>query len=160
MSATTTFVPTEAMIRAAYDAFNTSLELLQDVTGLMWAVSLEPVPPQLYTRGGTDSNALGLTGRNDTLVVCLVSPSWKNAAQDEQVYGAARSLMADIDSKARNLGVYVPYIYLDYAAPWQDVIESYGEKSVKKLQQLRQKVDPQQIFTKNVRGGFKIPQRA
>lgn len=158
MTATTTFVPTEAMIRATYDAFNASLSLLQDVTGIMWAVNLEPLPPHIYTRGGADTNALGLTGRKGSLVVCLVSPSWSDAAHDEQVYSAARSLMTDIEGRAKKLGVYDPYIYLDYAAPWQDVIKGYGEESVKKLQKLRKKMDPNLVFTRNVKGGFKIPE--
>ncbi|KAI0895158.1 putative oxidoreductase [Annulohypoxylon nitens] len=158
MTATTTFVPTEAMIRATYDAFNASLSLLQDVTGIMWAVNLEPLPPHIYTRGGADTNALGLTGRKGSLVVCLVSPSWSDAAHDEQVYSAARSLMTDIEGRAKKLGVYDPYIYLDYAAPWQDVIKGYGEDSVKRLQELRKKVDPNLVFTRNVKGGFKIPE--
>ncbi|KAI2471612.1 putative oxidoreductase [Annulohypoxylon bovei var. microspora] len=106
MTATTTFVPTEAMIRATYDVFNASLSLLQDVTGLMWAVSIEPLPPPLYKLGGADTNALGLTTQNSTLAVCLVSPSWSDAIHDEQVYDAARSLMADIEGKAKQLGVY------------------------------------------------------
>ncbi|KAI5919909.1 putative oxidoreductase [Camillea tinctor] len=159
MTATTTFVPTEAMIRATYDAFNASLSLLQNVTGLMWAVNIETLPPQLYTHRGADTNALGLgKRRNDTLVVCLVSPSWSDAAQDEQVYSAARSLMADIEAKAKNLGVYDPYIYLDYAAPWQEVIKGYGAENIKKLQDLRKRVDPKEVFTRNVKGGFKIPE--
>ncbi|KAI0382410.1 putative oxidoreductase [Hypomontagnella monticulosa] len=157
MTATTTFVPTEAMIRATYDAFNTSLSLLQNVTGIMWAVNIEPLPPQIYTRGGADMNALGLTRQNRSLAVCLVSPSWSDSAHDEQVYSAARSLMADIEDKAKKLGVYDPYIYLDYAAPWQEVIKGYGEESIRKLQKLRKRVDPEGIFTRRVPGGFKIP---
>lgn len=35
MTATKTFVPTEAMIHATYNAFNASLALLQNVTGLI-----------------------------------------------------------------------------------------------------------------------------
>lgn len=157
MTATTTFVPTEAMIRATYDAFNTSLSLLQNVAGLMWAVNIEPLPPQIYMRGGADTNALGLAKHKGSLAVCLVSPSWSDASQDEQVYDAARSLMADIESKAKKLRLYDPYIYLDYAAPWQMVIKGYGKESVERLQKLRKRVDPGEMFTRKVTGGFKIP---
>ena len=34
------------------------------------------------------------------------------------MYNAVRLLMANIKGKAKNLGVYDPYIYLDYAVPW------------------------------------------
>ncbi|KAI3317205.1 putative oxidoreductase [Xylariaceae sp. AK1471] len=158
MTATITIVPTEAMIRATYDAFNASLPLLQNITGIMWAVNIEPLPPQLYTRGGAATNALGLTNDNRTLGVFLISPSWTDAADDEKVYAAARSLTADVEAKAKTLGAYDPYIYLNYAAPWQDVIASYGAENVKRLQKLRNRVDPHEVFTKRVSGGFKIPQ--
>ncbi|OTA56034.1 putative oxidoreductase [Hypoxylon sp. EC38] len=128
--------------RYTYNAFNASLSLLEDVTGIMWAVNIEPLPPQIYTRGGADTNALGLSKHTGSLAVCLVSPSWSDAAHDNQVYSTARSLMADIEAKAKKLGVYDPYIYLNYAAPWQDVIMGYGEESVEKLQKLRKRVDP------------------
>ncbi|KAL9109064.1 MAG: hypothetical protein Q9227_006304 [Pyrenula ochraceoflavens] len=162
MTATTTFAPTEAMIRATYDAFTTSLSHLQNVTGLMWALNLEPLPPQLYkNRGGSDANALGLDRKHTgSLVVCLVSPSWSDAAHDEQVYGAARELMADIESKAKGLGVYDPFVYLDYAAPWQEVVKGYGEESVGRLRELRKRVDPGEVFTRRVKGGFKIPEES
>ncbi|KAI1158147.1 putative oxidoreductase [Nemania serpens] len=158
MTATVTFEPTEAMIRETYAAFNASLPQIQNVTGISWALSLEPVPPQLYTRGGVDTNALGLTNENGrSLVVCLISPSWADSAHNDQVYDAARSLMDDIVARAKTLGAYTPYIYLAYAAPWQDVIQSYGAVNVKRLQRLRARVDPNQVFTKRVTGGFKIP---
>ena len=39
------------MIHATYGAFNTSLLLLQNHTGLMWAVNLELLPLQIYALG-------------------------------------------------------------------------------------------------------------
>ncbi|KAI0394221.1 putative oxidoreductase [Xylariaceae sp. FL0594] len=157
MTATMTFIPTQAMIRATFDAFEASLPLLQNITGIMWAVNIEALPPQLYRHGGADTNALGLTKHDRTLGIFLISPSWTNAEDDEKVYAAARSLIGDVERKARSLGVYDPYIYLNYAAPWQKVIRSYGAENVKRLQKLRDKFDPHEVFTKKVPGGFKIP---
>ncbi|KAK7934688.1 hypothetical protein PG985_000183 [Apiospora marii] len=166
MTVPTCFEPTEAMMRAAHDAFLASVPLVRDVPGIKWAVNNEPLPPSLYCNahnGAGRTNALGLaaaaSGRNvgKTLGLFLISPAWADAAHDEQVYGAARTLIADIEKRAKELGVYDPYVYLDYAAPWQEVIRSYGEESVKTLQALRQRVDPGQVFTHQVKGGFKIP---
>lgn len=154
--ATTTFIPTEAMIRETYAAFNASLAAVKNLTGIMWALNLEPLPPQIYQRGASE-NAFGLGNRNETLVVCLLSPSWPDVDQDDQVYAAARALMDDIEARAKKLKVYDPYIYLNYAAPWQDVITSYGKESVSELQALRARVDPREIFTRVVPGGFKVP---
>ncbi|KAI0202436.1 putative oxidoreductase [Astrocystis sublimbata] len=157
MTATVTFEPTLAMIQETYAAFAASLPQIQDVADISWALNLEPLPPQLYAHNNT-SNALGLHNKtNRTLAVCLISPSWSDGAQNSQVYAAARALLADIVARAKKLGVYDPYIYLAYAAPWQDVIPSYGAESVRKLQKLRRRVDPRHVFTEKVTGGFKIP---
>ena len=153
---TSTFVPTEAMILATYEAFNESLQSIRNLTGVSWAMNIEPLPPQIYARGAAN-NALGLANRNGSLGICLLSPSWPDQAQDAQIYAAARELMNNIENKAKSLGVFDPYIYLNYAAPWQDVIPSYGEESVCRLQKLRAEVDPWEVFTRRVPGGFKIP---
>ncbi|KAK0747391.1 hypothetical protein B0T21DRAFT_379454 [Apiosordaria backusii] len=156
LTVTTTFAPTEAMILEVYKAFNASLRLVQNLTDVTWAMNIEPLPPQIYARGGVD-NALGLANRRGTLAIGLLSPSWPDQSQDEQIYAAARVLMGDVESRAKRLGVYDPYIYLNYAAPWQNVIASYGKASVSRLQKLRTAVDPRKVFTHQVTGGFKIP---
>ncbi|KAK7990078.1 hypothetical protein PG989_010393 [Apiospora arundinis] len=164
MTVPTCFVLTEAMFRAAYDAFTASVPLVKDVPGITWGVNIEPIPPSMYSNehnGDGRTNALGLAaGRfagKKTLGLFLISPAWADADHDGQVYDAARSLIADVESRAKEMGLYDPYIYLDYAAPWQEVIKSYGEESVKKLQALRKRVDPGMVFTHQVKGGFKIP---
>ncbi|KAI0476387.1 putative oxidoreductase [Xylariaceae sp. FL0804] len=170
MSAVTTFAPTEAMIKAAYEAFQASIASVSGVAGIHWRLVIEPLPPQLYNHGGTGAtfNALGLggggadsaasRGGRASLAVALVSPAWSDAAGDATVYAAARALVADIEARARALDAYDPYIYLAYAAPWQDVIPSYGAENVARLQALRRRVDPNLVFTRQVTGGFKIPE--
>lgn len=71
---TLTFMPTEAMILATYAAFNKSLQSVQNLTGVTWAMNIEALPPQYYARGVAD-NALGLAGHTKSLGLCLLSPS-------------------------------------------------------------------------------------
>ncbi|KAI0452289.1 hypothetical protein F5B21DRAFT_484199 [Xylaria acuta] len=59
MTATATFKPTEAVIRETYAAFDASLPRVQNVMGISWAPNLEPLPPQIYTRGGADIKRVG-----------------------------------------------------------------------------------------------------
>ncbi|KAG8162865.1 hypothetical protein KVR01_007343 [Diaporthe batatas] len=154
--ATTTFVPTQEMLRAVYDAYVSSLEAVKDINGLTWTVSLEPLPPQIYQRGAAD-NALGLADRSGTRVVCLLSQAWSDQADSERATAASAALVGAIEKAARELGAHDPYIYLNYAANWQDPISTYGAESVKQLQELRAKVDPEGVFTRLVPGGFKVP---
>ncbi|KAK3317336.1 putative oxidoreductase [Cercophora scortea] len=154
--ATTTFRPTEPMLRAAFDAWNSSLPSISAVTGVTWSLSFEPLPPSLYLPGAA-TNSLGLANRSGTRIICLLSQAWADAADDAHVYATSEAIIAEIEAAARRLDAYDPYLYLNYGAPWQDPISSYGGESVRRLQKLREKVDPRGVFTEIVRGGFKIP---
>lgn len=156
MFATTTFIPTEAMLRAAFDAWNSSLSGVRDISGLTWTLSLEPLPPNIYQRGAA-GNSMGLADRTGTRVVCLLSQAWSNQADNKRVYTASAALVAAIEEAAHTLDAYDPYIYLDYAAKWQDPIASYGKASVQQLRRVRDRVDPRGVFTHLVPGGFKLP---
>lgn len=157
MTATTTFIASEDMIQASYNAFDLSTPLVKDIPGISWSIVLEPLPPSLYTRYGAKKNSLGLDQASETLVVFLISAAWSDAAHDQQVYSAAAILVENIENKAKSLAAYAPFVYANYAAPWQDVIQSYGTENVRKLRRLRDKVDPQHFFTNKLKGGFKIP---
>ncbi|KAH7067418.1 putative oxidoreductase [Paraphoma chrysanthemicola] len=157
MFATTTFEPTEAMIRGAFEVWIASVEGVKNISGLTWSLSMEMVPEGQYQRKA-DSNSLGLTNREGTRAVILLTESWQRPEDDEYVYAAVAALVTALEDKARSLGAYDPYLYLNYAAPWQNPIASYGEDKVQSLRSLRRRVDPMTIFTKRVPGGFKIPE--
>jgi hypothetical protein len=144
------------MLRAVYDVYSSSLESVKDIKGLTWSVSFEPLPPQIYQRGAAD-NALGLADRSGTLVVCLITQAWSDEADSERAMEASAALASAIEKSARDLGAHDPYLYLNYAASWQDPISTYGAESVQQLQKLRARVDPNGVFTRLVPGGFKVP---
>ena len=54
------------------------------------------------------------------------------------------------------MGAYNTYLYLNYAASFQDPIAGYGNASVSMLQAVSKKYDPDQLFQKQVPGGFKL----
>ncbi|EAW14269.1 FAD-binding oxidoreductase [Aspergillus clavatus NRRL 1] len=156
LSVVTTLVSSIAALNATYMRWNESLAPIRDVPGIVWSVSLEPLPPAIYARAAS-KNAMGLTGRTDALVVTLLSASWDNAADDARVEETARALFDGIEDDARRLGDYDPFLYLNYAAEWQDPIASYGKDSVHKLKRVRWEVDRRGVFQYNMPGGFKIP---
>lgn len=154
---TTLLLDTE-VIKAAVARWNASLSGLSDVTNLVWSFTLEPLPPAIYSRHAK-SNALGLAEGSRTLVVALISVTWTDASHDEIVTGAAKKLIDDINNDAQQLGGFNPYIFLNYADQDQDVIGSYGTASVSQLQAVQERVDPSRVFTNQVPGGYKVPQK-
>ncbi|KAK8124301.1 uncharacterized protein PG998_000060 [Apiospora kogelbergensis] len=111
-----------------------------------------PSPPAICQKGA-GRNSLGLDDRKAPLVVVLLTASFKTLTDQQTVEAAARNLMSAIEEEARRQGAYDPWAYLDYAAPWQDPIASYGERSLKRLREIQMKVDPQLVFTHRVPGG-------
>ena len=102
-------------------------------------------------------NALGLeSSGNAPLVLCLLSVTWTQASDDATINKVTQQLVQDIDKATKAAGVYHPFKYLNYAAPFQDVISSYGAASKAQLQAVSKKYDPQGFFQTSIPGGFKL----
>ncbi|GFF91658.1 LOW QUALITY PROTEIN: hypothetical protein IFM47457_08915 [Aspergillus lentulus] len=59
---------------------------------------------------------------------------------------------------ARELGLYHPFVYVNYADKGQDVFSSYGERNKRRLIEIQRSIDPMGVFTSNGlwRGFFKL----
>ncbi|KAI1359705.1 hypothetical protein F5Y08DRAFT_319014 [Xylaria arbuscula] len=151
-----TLVLTKPAIQVAHTAWLGSLRIIAQVPNIIWLLTLEPLPPQIYARHA-EENALGLTDRNNkSLVLVHLSVSWPGPSDDTLVDEAAHGLMDAIELEARRLGVLDPYIHMNYADRDQSPIASYGADSLRQLREVRDRVDPRGLFKKMVPGGFKI----
>ncbi|KAL4930915.1 FAD-binding oxidoreductase [Aspergillus undulatus] len=158
LSITITHDSTFPVLKATYHRWNTSLSAIQGIDGIHWSLSLEPLPPAIYARA-PQSNALGFDKRQKALVVTVLSATWESDHDDALVQETARALFAGIEEDARHLGSYDPFVYMNYAAKWQDPVASYGEESVRRLRGVSKSVDPRGVFKAggSLPGGFKIP---
>ncbi|KAH7304302.1 hypothetical protein B0I35DRAFT_495406 [Stachybotrys elegans] len=145
--ATTTFQPILQMLHAAFDAWVASLDDVRAVEGVTWSLSLEPLPEGIFRRYAK-GNVMGLENRRGTLIVCLLSQAWADPDDNDRMYAASKALVENLEKAARRLGAYDPFLYLNYAAPWQNPIQTYGKASQTELQKLRARVDPRRVFTK------------
>ncbi|ETS85947.1 hypothetical protein PFICI_03972 [Pestalotiopsis fici W106-1] len=153
--ATVTFESKPSMLNATYNLWQKGLTDVKSVSGLTWAISLDPLPPAIYAKG-PDANSFGLSGRTKSLVVMLLTASFTHVSDQEKIEEVARNLVSSLQEEARKQDAFDPWVYLNYAASWQNPIASFGEASVKDLEDVRKRVDPYGIFTYNVPGGFKI----
>jgi hypothetical protein len=69
---------------------------------------------------------------------------------------AAKRWVSDVQEISESLGTADPYLYINYAARFQDPLCSYGPKSVEFLKRMARKYDPRGVFQQLVPGGFKI----
>lgn len=156
-TATVTIQSCVDAINATVRAWNALVPSVRQIPGLVWAVTMDPIPPTLYARHAVD-NALGLANRGDkSLIIVMATATWSNAADDEAVNMAMKKLIATTEHNVGRMGRLDPFIYINYAAQWQNPIASYGPTSVDKLLETQRKYDPRRVFTRMVPGGFKLP---
>ncbi len=144
------------MLNATFTAWNNSFAAVESVSDIQWALSFEPLPPAIYNKAAPGTNALGLSGERNNLVVVLLSAGWTNESDDALMTETAQQLIASIESQAKQLGEYNEFLYFNYAAPWQKPVAGYGKTSLAELQRVSKAYDPSGVFQRRVPGGFKL----
>ena len=156
-TATVTIESSVEAINATVRAWNATVPSVRSVAGAVWDVSMDPLPSALYTRHAS-TNALGLTGRGGRpLIIVMATMSWTNATDDQLVDTTLRNLIATIQHDVGELGQLDPFVYLNYAAQWQDPFAGYGSATVDRLLEVQRRYDPRGLYARMVPGGFKLP---
>lgn len=83
--------------------------------------------------------------------------TWQDGADDDIVSNTIQTIVKRCDNLAKVRGLYNPYLYLNYAAGFQDPIGSYGADVVKKMLAFRNGYDPFHVYERLQPDGFKIP---
>ena len=91
----------------------------------------------------------------NTILVVLISPLWPNSTVEPDVRAAAQTILHEWESLARQNGLLQQFQYLNYAAPFQDPVQSYGVENLELLRQVGKKYDPMHVMQNRV-GGFKL----
>ncbi|KAI0391866.1 hypothetical protein F5Y17DRAFT_387803 [Xylariaceae sp. FL0594] len=95
---------------------------------------------------------------NGVLAV-LYGGNWADAKDDETVYAFFQAMIDELDSRAKNAGLYYDLVYLNDAAPTQtrDVFQKYSNgTALPRLRNIANKYDPDQVFQTLAPGGFKL----
>ncbi|VUC35568.1 unnamed protein product [Clonostachys rosea] len=147
-------VPT---LMAAYETYVNSLGPLKAVEGLTTSITLQAYPKSLLNKTSpAGGNSLGINPSDGPLMSVLILSFWQNSDDDDKIQSTFKNVLEAIDQDAAARGTAVPYKYMNYAAPFQDPIESYGEENKNKLQAASKKYDPKGLFQKCVPGGWKL----
>ena len=154
---TGTYQNSASFMRVLYETTQDLVQPIRWVNGLQFALSFQPLPSIVFSRAAAaGGNVLGFDENDGDLFMLLVDFTWIDEADDQLVNSQAKLIFQEIDAKAQQLGLKHPYIYLNYAAPWQDPIDGYGAENREFLQNVSWKYDHEGLFQKNVPGGFKV----
>ena len=131
----TVFRPTAAIIEKVYQLWSSTTDSIENIPGIAYFLIFQRMP--VIEPG----NALGLEGSDDPLVLCLLSVTWTQAQNDATVNSVTRALIEEVDQATKAAGLFSRFKYLNYAAPFQDPISSYGPASKAQLQAVSEKYD-------------------
>lgn len=110
-------------------------------------------------RNGSLPNSLGFaansTPEKDLVFVEIVFYFGDEQAT-EGLNNALKMFIQKFDELAEEEGVRNKYLYLNFAAWFQDPLASYGQEQMKKLKTVARKYDPEGLFQKHLVGGFKV----
>jgi hypothetical protein len=155
---TGTYGNSAAMMSAIFDFSNETVQALGEaVPSMAYSLSFQPMPTAITSKAAArGGNSLGLSAAVGNLFNLLLTVSWDSSADDARIEQHAKQLFQSSEDKAREMGLYNEYLYLNYAASWQDPIRGYGAANKAKLQAVSKKYDPTGVFQKQVPGGFKL----
>jgi hypothetical protein len=140
-----------------HGTYAAAVEPLKSCENIVLSFTLQPYPLSLLQKSATQGgNVLGLKPELGPLVSILFLTFWERKEDDQKIMENLRKALDQIDHDAKGKGTLVPFKYLNYAAPFQDPIASYGSENVKKLQDASKKFDPDGLFQKGVPGGWKL----
>jgi hypothetical protein len=88
--------------------------------------------------------------------VINTSVAWSNITDDTRILTYAANLINRSVALAKSRDLEHRYIYQNYAAIQQDVFRGYGHENHERLIAIRDKYDPEGVFTELQPGYFKL----
>jgi hypothetical protein len=137
--------------------FNATLDSgVKDIPGVVMSYNLQPQPQKLLSRAeAMGGNALGLENTGDLLNVMVLS-SWEGADDDKAMQSAVRNLVEKGLEEAKRMGVWHPFINVNYAGGFQNPAVGFGAESEELMRMVSKEVDPHGLFQTQVPSLFKL----
>lgn len=89
-----------------------------------------------------------------TLIGWTTLIDWENEEDDDLVRSGAVNFTEQWKTTGQDLGVYLPFMYMNDASRDQNPLASYGSDNVARLVQISQKYDADQVFQNLQNNGF------
>lgn len=101
---------------------------------------------------------MGLSRQKEDGLLVMTTVMVRSAEQKTAAYPICKAFLAKLRDFARSTqgDLNLDWVYLNYADESQDPLASYGAENVKRLREVSVSYDPEQVFQKLCRGGFKL----
>ncbi|PVH96136.1 FAD-binding domain-containing protein [Periconia macrospinosa] len=152
--ATTTFQINPTILPRITSLWEETSKTLSMAKNIVSVVTYQPCSPLPKN----SSNAMGFPANStphEDLIILALTIFWENVEDSNSVNEETEALIERIEEIAKEEGVYHPFQYVNYAAPWQNPIKSYGEESNLAIRKVSKKYDPKGFFEAHCEG-FKL----
>ncbi|KAI1267561.1 putative FAD-binding oxidoreductase [Xylariaceae sp. FL1019] len=133
-----------------------AVDTMKSVQGGFLAATIQPISSRVAALGQEHgTNILGLQQVDQTWF--SFSTSWLWEDDDSKVHVAEEYATNQVLAAAKRNGKDLRYLFMNDASWDQDVVASYGTENVQLTKEVQRQYDPQLVFQRLVRGGFKLP---
>ena len=130
---------------------------IADAEGLVPALSLQVITiPQLRNMAKHGGNALGLDEGCGALLILHTSIMWADQSDDGRILKTAKTIIDRAVVEGKERGLWVEFVYMNYASQFQEVVPGYGAKNHARLKDIARKYDPKGVFQQLQPGHFKL----
>jgi hypothetical protein len=144
------------------DIFISESEPIKHIKGCMPSTVFQAITAdEISHMSRNGGNCLGLLPSDAPLLVYSFTFRYKKSSpegrEDKEVEAAGKRIIERSEKVAKEMGLWHPYIYLNYADISQDAFAGYGKENRRKLEEIQQKWDPEGVFGRRLQpGGFKV----
>ncbi|KAJ6578865.1 hypothetical protein DFH09DRAFT_1449184 [Mycena vulgaris] len=125
--------------------------------GFISGLTVQPINVGLVAAGSRNGgNPMGMSTEDGDLILLLASLFWSDPADDVILIPKFREFFEWSENEARERGVLNRFVYMNYALGTQQVMESVGEDNLARLREVQGVYDPQGVFRKYWKGGYKL----
>ncbi|KAL0579493.1 hypothetical protein V5O48_002535 [Marasmius crinis-equi] len=128
--------------------------------GVHWAVSVQPLPHSATAvamrAGGTPSVT---STHEEDLWIMLITTDWLDPADDMVMTQNSKELIRWAENEATRRGLFMPFVYMNYAAGYQSVLPRSTGKNLRRMMEVKDAYDSDGLLDELWVGGFKLPQQ-
>ncbi|KAK2615942.1 hypothetical protein N8I77_002663 [Diaporthe amygdali] len=120
--------------------------------------SFQPMPRMIAQHSAAaGGNMFNLDKYAHDAILIQVNASVRTQELATWAQPRVRAFVADLRAYAETVqSGLCPWLYINYAHPEQEVLQSYGEENLRKMREAAVKYDPKGVFQQLCPGGFKL----
>ncbi|EEQ91777.2 FAD binding domain-containing protein [Blastomyces dermatitidis ER-3] len=136
------------------DTFLAAIQPVRNISGIIADCRFQTLTESmlLHMKG----KVFGLSSEGGPYTLLLLSATWSDEADDKMIYRAFSDMLQAIKEEAKQSGLHVDYLFMNYASQFQDVISSYGAENVQRLRVASYNDDPEGFLERLQPGYFKL----